>query len=307
MNTEQSIINSISKVRIKATYLPTKAKHEASINTLARIYGADPSALDAGLHFLPAKDNAIAEARNIVTAGKKALITAAHEDGKRIKSALKPMGSDNIGWYYADADDTDIIREITDDTDRKLDSCKARIDRDWDALVAEGKSLLGTAADRFVYPDKSEYIDRAKFEVKIRAGSIDFSDSAFDALGEELAASLRADQQIEREQLVESHKAGLDSFFASAAELADKIDASCVKGNRLRAEAAVTLLEEARDLQRDNWINDKTINSISALFQKLLGKVESFPALPHAERKFVAKEIREKTVDSMKAAASIGI
>jgi|TARA_R110002110_G_scaffold115313_1_gene286012 hypothetical protein len=308
MNTEQSQINSIAKVRIKATYLPTKAKHEASINTLARIYGADPKAIDAGLHFLPAEDNAIADARNIVTAGKKAIILSAHDDnGRRIKSSLKPMGSDNIGWYYADADDADAIREIADDTSRKLDDCKSRIERDWDALVAEGKALLGKAADQFVYPERDEYISRASFIVKIRNGSINFKDSAFDALGDELAASLRAEQQVEQEQLIESHRAGVDAFFSNVADQVSKIEASLKKGKRLRPEGFDTLLNEARDLQQDNWLGDSNIDAISNAFEAVLRSVESFPALSRSERKAKAKEIRQTTVDSIQIAKSIGL
>jgi hypothetical protein len=306
--TPAATINSISKVRIKATYLPTKAKHEASINTLARIYGADPKALDAGLHFLPAEDNAIADARNIVTAGKKAIIQSSHdENGKRIKSSLKPMGSDNIGWYYADADDANAIREIADDTSRKLDDCKVRIERDWDALVAQGKQQLGKAADQFVYPEMAEYISRASFIVKVRSGSINFKDSAFDALGEELAASLRAEQQVEQEQLIESHRAGVESFFSNVADQVGKIEASLKKGKRLRPEGFDTLLNEARDLQRDNWLGDSSITSISNAFEAVLRSVESFPALSRSERRAKAKEIRETTVDSIKIAESIGL
>ena len=308
MNNEQATINSISKVRIKSTYLPTKAKHEASINTLARIYGADPKAIDAGLHFLPAEDNAIADARNIVTAGKKAIILSAHDDnGRRIKSSLKPMGSDNIGWYYADADDADAIREIADDTSRKLDDCKSRIERDWDALVAEGKALLGKAADQFVYPERDEYISRASFIVKIRNGSINFKDSAFDALGDELAASLRAEQQVEQEQLIESHRAGVDAFFSNVADQVSKIEASLKKGKRLRPEGFDTLLNEARDLQQDNWLGDSNIDAISNAFEAVLRSVESFPALSRSERKAKAKEIRQTTVDSIQIAKSIGL
>ena len=243
-----------------------------------------------------------------MTAGKKAIILSAHDDnGRRIKSSLKPMGSDNIGWYYADADDADAIREIADDTSRKLDDCKSRIERDWDALVAEGKQQLGKAADQFVYPERDEYISRASFIVKVRNGSINFKDSAFDALGAELAASLRAEQQIEQEQLVESHRAGVDAFFSNVADQVSKIEASLKKGKRLRPEGFETLLNEARDLQQDNWLGDSNINAISSAFEAVLRSVESFPALSRSERRAKAKEIRQTTVDSIEIAKSIGL
>lgn len=305
-------INSISKVRIKATYLPTKAKHEASINTLARIYGADPKSLDAGLHFLPSEDNAIAEARNIVTAGKKALIAAAFDDNKkRIKSKLKPMGSDNIGWYYADADDADAIREIADATARKLQAAKARIFRDWDSLVEQGKSLLGKAADTFVYPERDEYISRASFGVTIRNGSINFTDTALGALPEELASQVRADQQIEREQLVESHRSSVDAFFDSVVAQVSKVEASLKKGNRLRPEGFDTLLDEARDLERDNWLGDKAISKIAEAFGAVLRTTDGLwaddQAVAHRERVAKAAEIKEVAADAVNLAKSIGL
>jgi hypothetical protein len=314
MNINTSEINSIAKVRIRATYLPTKAKHEASINLLARAYGADPKALDAGLHFLPSEDNAISQARNIVTAGKKALIAAAHDDnGKRIKSKLKPMGADNIGWYYADADDTDVIREIADDTQRKLDTVKSLIERDWDALVSEGKLLLGKAADQFVYPDRDEYISRASFGVTIRNGAISFDDTALGALPEELAAQIRADQDLEREQLVESHRASVDAFFENVVAQVGKVEASLKKGNRLRPEGFETLLDEARDLQRDNWLGDSSIKKIAEVFDTLLRGVQTSKiwnesqAVAHKERKKIVKEIQTTTENAIKQAKSIGL
>ena len=305
-------INSISKVRIKAKYLPTKAKHEASINTLARIYGADPKALDAGLHFLPSEGNAIAEARNIVTAGKKALIAAAFDDNKkRIKSKLKPMGSDNIGWYYADADDADAIREIADATERKLQAAKARIFRDWDALVDQGKALLGKAADHFTYPERDEYISRASFGVTIRNGSINFTDTALGALPEELASQVRADQQIEHDQLVESHRSSVDAFFDSVVAQVGKVEASLKKGNRLRPEGFDTLLDEARDLERDNWLGDKAISKIAEAFGAVLKTTDGLwaddQAVAHRERVAKAAEIKEVAADAVNLAKSIGL
>lgn len=305
-------INSISKVRIKAKYLPTKAKHEASINTLARIYGADPKSLDAGLHFLPSEGNAIAEARNIVTAGKKALIAAAFDDNKkRIKSKLKPMGSDNIGWYYADADDADAIREIADATERKLQAAKARIFRDWDALVDQGKALLGKAADHFTYPERDEYISRASFGVTIRNGSINFTDTALGALPEELASQVRADQQIEHDQLVESHRSSVDAFFDSVVAQVGKVEASLKKGNRLRPEGFDTLLDEARDLERDNWLGDKAISKIAEAFGAVLKTTDGLwsddQAVAHRERVAKAAEIKEVAADAVNLAKSIGL
>lgn len=305
-------VNSISKVRIKAKYLPTKAKHEASINTLARIYGADPKSLDAGLHFLPSEGNAIAEARNIVTAGKKALIAAAFDDNKkRIKSKLKPMGSDNIGWYYADADDADAIREIADATERKLQAAKARIFRDWDALVDQGKALLGKAADHFTYPERDEYISRASFGVTIRNGSINFTDTALGALPEELASQVRADQQIEHDQLVESHRSSVDAFFDSVVAQVGKVEASLKKGNRLRPEGFDTLLDEARDLERDNWLGDKAISKIAEAFGAVLKTTDGLwsddQAVAHRERVAKAAEIKEVAADAVNLAKSIGL
>ena len=312
MNIEQATINSIAKVRIKATYLPTKAKYEAGINTLARINGADPKAIDAGLHFLPSEDNAIAEARNIVTAGKKALIAAAFDDNKkRIKSKLKPMGSDNIGWYYADSDDADAIREIADATERKLDAAKARISRDWDSLVQQGKALLGKAALTFAYPERDEYISRASFGVTIRNGSINFTDTALGALPEELASQVRADQQIEREQLIESHRASVDAFFDSVVSQVSKVEASLKKGNRLRPEGFDTLLDEARDLERDNWLGDKSISKIAEAFGAVLRSTDGLWAddqkVAHEQRVAKAKEIKEVAADAVNLAKSIGL
>ena len=305
-------INSISKVRLKATYLPTKARHEASSNALARIYGADPKVIDAGLHFLPSQGNSIAEARNIVTAGKKQIIAAARdEDGARIKSALKPMGSDNIGWYYADADDAPAIREISDNTERKLAECKHRIAAEWPDLVAEGRALLGSAVDSFVYPELGDYLAKAHWGVTIRNGSIDFDNTVFDALPDELAAQIRADQQIEKEQLVESHRASVNSFFDSVICQVGKVEASLKKGNRLRPEGFDTLLDEARDLERDNWLGDRSISKIAAAFGAVLRNTDGLWAddqsVAHDERAAKAAEIRSVAVDSIELAKSIGI
>ena len=89
------------------------------------------------------------------------------------------------------------------------------------------------------------------------------------------------------------------------------MEASLKKGNRLRPEGFDTLLDEARDLERDNWLGDRSISKIAAAFGAVLCNTDGLWAddqsVAHDERAAKAAEIRSVAVDSIELAKSIGI
>ena len=313
-------IHSITKVRIKATYPQTKAKHQASEDYISRLWGTDPKAINSQLEFIPSDDesgetNDVAGIRNIITAGKKAIIEKKVDDTTKslVKSALKPVGPDEIGWYYCQSEkDVDVIREICDDTQRKIDAAKSRIEMDWDNLIARGKTALGAAP--FVFPSCEDFLEKGTFSVTFKQGAIDFSETALAPLSDELKAQLKADAAAEKKNLIEAHRAGVDSFFESVIHQVGKMDESLIKGKRLKSNGFDSLLEEARDLERDNWIGDKTISKISEVFTTLIQSIEKKGDLwnedqktAHKNRKAAATEIRKVTETAITQAKSIGL
>jgi hypothetical protein len=308
-----SKVNSIGKVRIRASYYQTEAKSEYLKQQMAQFVKADKTVIKAGQRFLPAEDNYISKARNIVNETKTGIINILKdENGNVLKKRLTPVGPDSRGWYFCDVADFQTVRDLFEIGKHKLENNRKLLAENWEAYVAEGKNLIGTLTDHFQYPSKEDFLNRCQISLSFRTGVQDFSESVLDQIGSEAAAQVRALQNQQREELEEANVLHFETLLDDLRDRIISLDDSLQKGKRIRSEKFVSLtsdLESIKDeslLPNTNPTKQRIDVAVDSILAKL-GPAERLPDLTAEERKAKANELRDTAVNAAKIASSVGL
>lgn len=211
---------------------------------------------------------------------------------------------DQPGTTYQLATGIDGIQKEYDERRDALDSQLATIRRDYDELIAAGRSSLGDLDREVAWPPVLDFLSQFRFELRWLGQPSAIGDSTLiGAVSRETAARVRAaSQSAAAGMLTEAHGNLLRDACAEMADVIEKL----TTGKRLRQERLDRLAEVAAELESKNWLQLPGLAATASQLREL-HKVAASDLPTAAERRDHADKVGRAMHDANVTLASLGL